>query len=104
LLLQVYAFAMIAYELFEGRKPFGLVHPIEAARRACMDNIRPKWGPTNRCTPPTCHPPPRRDTSSTPFHCPLACPRRLRMPALRLSLMCKIGEELATRLIYLSML
>lgn len=49
--VQVYAFAMIAYELFEGRKPFGLVHPIEAARRACMDNIRPKWGPTNRCTP-----------------------------------------------------
>jgi len=46
--VDVYAFAMIAYELFEGRKPFGLVHPIEAARRACMDNIRPKWGPTNR--------------------------------------------------------
>lgn len=46
--VDVYAFAMIAYELFEGRKPFGSIHPVEAARRACMDNIRPKWGTTNR--------------------------------------------------------
>lgn len=46
--VDVYAFAMIAYELFEGRKPFGAIHPVEAARRACMDNIRPKWGTTNR--------------------------------------------------------
>lgn len=46
--VDVYAFAMIAYELFEGRKPFGSIHPVEAARRACMDNIRPKWGTVNR--------------------------------------------------------
>ena len=46
LLLQVdvYAFAMIAYELFEGKKPFGNINPIEAARRASMDKVRPEWG------------------------------------------------------------
>ncbi len=40
----MYAFAMIAYELFEGRKPFGNINPIEAARRASMDRVRPDWG------------------------------------------------------------
>lgn len=39
----VYAYAMICYELFSGRKPFGQIHPIEAARRACIDNARPQW-------------------------------------------------------------
>jgi len=42
--VDVYAFAMIAYELFEGRKPFGNINPIEAARRASMDRVRPDWG------------------------------------------------------------
>ena len=40
----MYAFAMIAYELFEGKKPFGNINPIEAARRASMDRVRPEWG------------------------------------------------------------
>lgn len=41
--VDVYAYAMICYELFSGRKPFGQIHPIEAARRASMDNARPQW-------------------------------------------------------------
>lgn len=43
----MYAFAMIAYELFEARKPFGYMHPIEAARRASMDRLRPEFGNLN---------------------------------------------------------
>ena len=45
--VDVYAFAMIAYELFEGKKPFGNINPIEAARRASMDRVRPEWGKWN---------------------------------------------------------
>ena len=44
---------MICYELFSGRKPFGQIHPIEAARRASLDNARPQWTPNhvNKCAP-----------------------------------------------------
>ena len=38
---------MICYELFSGRKPFGQIHPIEAARRASVDNARPQWTPSH---------------------------------------------------------
>ncbi len=46
--VDVYAFAFIVYGLFEGRKPFGQIHPIEAARKASMDGARPHWGKSNR--------------------------------------------------------
>ena len=46
--VDVYAFAMIAFELFEGRKPFGYMHPIEAARQASVDKLRPEFGALNR--------------------------------------------------------
>jgi hypothetical protein len=46
-LQDVYAYAMICYELFSGRKPFGQIHPIEAARRASLDNARPQWTPSH---------------------------------------------------------
>ena len=45
----MYAFAMIAYELFEAAIPFQHLHPVEAARRAAMNHARPAWGSTNRC-------------------------------------------------------
>ena len=47
--VDVYAFSMIAYELFEGVVPFQQLHPVEAARRAAMNHARPTWGSTNRC-------------------------------------------------------
>jgi len=50
--VDVYAFAMIAYELFEGRKPFGNLHPLEAAQRACINHTRPNWGKLNGSVPP----------------------------------------------------
>jgi hypothetical protein len=46
--VDVYAFSMIAYELFEGSTPFGRLHPVEAARRAAMNHARPAWGRANR--------------------------------------------------------
>ena len=46
--VDVYAFSMIAYELFEGAIPFGHLHPVEAARRAAMNHARPTWGKHNR--------------------------------------------------------
>ena len=49
--MDVYAFAMIAYELFETRKPFGNLHPLEAAQRACVEHARPQWGKLNGCAP-----------------------------------------------------
>ena len=53
----MYAFAMIAYELFEGKKPFGNINPIEAARRASMDRVRPEWGKWgNQCVHCLCQP------------------------------------------------
>jgi hypothetical protein len=52
--VDVYAFSMIAYELFEGAIPFGHLHPVEAARRAAMNHARPTWGKYNRqASPPT---------------------------------------------------
>ena len=44
--VDVYAFSMIAYELFEGSIPFEHLHPVEAARRAAMNHARPVWGKT----------------------------------------------------------
>ena len=49
--VDVYAFAMIAYELFETRKPFGNLPPLEAAQRACAQHARPPWGKVNGCAP-----------------------------------------------------
>lgn len=50
--VDVYAFSMIAYELFEGAIPFEHLHPVEAARRAAMNHARPVWGKTsNRLAP-----------------------------------------------------
>lgn len=46
--VDVYAFSMIAYELFEGNIPFGHLHPVEAARRAAMNHARPSFGKINR--------------------------------------------------------
>lgn len=45
--VDVYAFSMIAYELFEGAIPFEHLHPVEAARRAAMNHARPTWGKIN---------------------------------------------------------
>ena len=45
--VDVYAFSMIAYELFEGAIPFEHLHPVEAARRAAMNHARPSWGKIN---------------------------------------------------------
>jgi serine/threonine protein kinase len=50
----VYAFAMIAYELFEGHKPFGSIHPVEAARSAAVSGARPSWGTFNKCAALCC--------------------------------------------------
>ena len=50
--VDVYAFGMIAYELFEAAIPFQHLHPVEAARRAAMNHARPAWGATNRCALP----------------------------------------------------
>lgn len=47
----MYAFSMIAYELFEGAVPFQHLHPVEAARRAAMNHARPTWGAANKCAP-----------------------------------------------------
>ena len=48
----MYAFSMIAYELFEGAIPFEHLHPVEAARRAAMNHARPVWGKiSNRLAP-----------------------------------------------------
>ena len=49
--VDVYAFSMIAFELFEGWPPFVGVHPVDAARRASLHNARPQWGKVNRCAP-----------------------------------------------------
>jgi serine/threonine protein kinase len=43
-----YAFAMIAYQLFEGVAPFAALNPIQAARCATNDHLRPTWGAKNR--------------------------------------------------------
>ncbi len=47
--VDVYAFSMIAFELFEGWAPFLNVHPVDAARRAALHSARPQWGKVNRC-------------------------------------------------------
>ena len=47
--MDVYAFSMIAFELFEGWAPFLNLHPVDAARRAALHHARPQWGKVNRC-------------------------------------------------------
>ena len=44
-----YAFAMIAFELFEGYIPFQGEKPILAAKKAAMEHVRPGFGAQNRC-------------------------------------------------------
>ena len=44
----VYSFAMICYELFEGSKPFGQMDAMSAARAASLFDRRPSWGKVNR--------------------------------------------------------
>jgi hypothetical protein len=55
----VCSFAMICYELFEGRKPFSEMNATAAARAASLFDRRPPWGKVNRCrdvtTVPPCH-------------------------------------------------
>lgn len=46
--VDVYSFAMIAYQLFEGVPPFYMLDPIEAARAAAYEHRRPKWGISGR--------------------------------------------------------
>jgi len=43
-----YGFAMIAYQLFEGMPPFAMLNPVQAARAAAQEGLRPVWGKTNR--------------------------------------------------------
>ena len=45
----VYSFAMICYELFEGRKPFDQMDAMSAARAASLFDRRPSFGRTNKC-------------------------------------------------------
>ncbi len=42
--VDVYGFAMIAYQLFEGSPPFYNYDPVEAARAAALEHKRPQWG------------------------------------------------------------
>ena len=44
----VYSFAMICYELFEGSKPFVQMDAMSAARAASLFDRRPSWGKLNR--------------------------------------------------------
>lgn len=46
--VDVYAFAMIFYQLLEGYPPFYTLDPVQAARAAAVNNLRPEWGKTNR--------------------------------------------------------
>ncbi len=46
--VDVYSWAMIAYQLAEGLPPFWNMDPIEAARAAALEHRRPAWGPTSR--------------------------------------------------------
>eukprot|EP00798_Chlamydomonas_sp_ICE-L_P006021 gene6021-5329_t len=41
--VDVYSFAMIYYQLLEGILPFYTMEPVEAARAAALDNLRPEW-------------------------------------------------------------
>ncbi|KAI8473279.1 MAG: protein kinase [Monoraphidium minutum] len=45
--VDVYSFAMIAYQLFEGVPPFAKSDPVEAARQASLEGVRPQWGESN---------------------------------------------------------
>ncbi|GFR46936.1 hypothetical protein Agub_g8584 [Astrephomene gubernaculifera] len=46
--VDVYSFAMICFQLFEGMPPYWNMDPIEAARAAALKGLRPQWGVTNR--------------------------------------------------------
>jgi serine/threonine protein kinase len=41
--VDVYSFAMICFQLFEGVAPFQTLDPLQAARAAAMENKRPTW-------------------------------------------------------------
>ncbi len=45
--VDVYGFAMIAYQLFEGVPPFFSKEPVDAARAAAHEKKRPQWGKIN---------------------------------------------------------
>jgi serine/threonine protein kinase len=47
--VDVYSFSMIAFQLLEGYPPFWTMDPIQAARRAAIEGLRPEWGAFNRC-------------------------------------------------------
>eukprot|EP00198_Chlamydomonas_reinhardtii_P001505 XP_001690841.1 protein kinase [Chlamydomonas reinhardtii] len=46
--VDVYSFAMICFQLFEGLPPYWNMDPIEAARAAALKGLRPTWGATNK--------------------------------------------------------
>ncbi len=46
--VDVYGWAMIAYQLAEGLPPFWNMDPIQAARAAALEHKRPHWGPVSR--------------------------------------------------------
>lgn len=43
--VDVYSFAMICYQLFEGQSPFSGINAISAARQAAMQRSRPAFQP-----------------------------------------------------------
>ena len=49
--VDVYSFSMIAFQLLEGYPPFWTMDPIQAARRAALEGLRPEWGKANRWGP-----------------------------------------------------
>lgn len=48
--VDVYSFAMIIYQLFEGRPPFAEMDPVEAARLAAISGRRPQLFKLNENT------------------------------------------------------
>eukprot|EP00884_Botryococcus_braunii_P011889 jgi/Botrbrau1/20700/Bobra.0058s0029.1 len=46
--VDVYAFAMICFELFEGRTPFGRIVDAKVAAEKASRGERPTWGKVNR--------------------------------------------------------
>lgn len=46
--VDVYSFSMIAFQLLEGYPPFWTMDPLQAARRASIEGLRPEWGFANR--------------------------------------------------------
>lgn len=46
--VDVYAFSMICFQLFEGVPPYWMLDPVLAARKASTTGLRPTWGILNR--------------------------------------------------------